>query len=406
MPASAPLPASFDIALAVALAVLGFFLPFSVAGVSIMLLVLAVLALSAAPSILRSAPWRDPVVAVGLLLLAYIATHTLVMSAFQPGSLKIVNRYHELLMAPIFLALFRLVKRKDAFFWGLTVGAVGYAATHWAAFFVPSLAASLASRRISAGFDLALLAFVIFEYARHSTHPWRWRAVAVFLAGTVIFAVEGRTGQVVLLVIVACAAWLHSPRRWRLVAVVCVPAAVLALALTSSAVQKRLAETVADSQTDGNSALTSTRIRIEFLRGGLFLAKENYLTGAGFARYAEIQRQAIDTRYSHDPVRKQHIEANLTTMNNPHNEYLMQIVGGGVAALALFMAWLVLPMLRKPQPGSMDACLVGVSLAFATGCLFNSMLMDFVEGHFYVTLLMWLLARGTTWPAQTSARLI
>jgi hypothetical protein len=37
--------------------------------------------------------------------------------------------------------------------------------------------------------------------------------------------------------------------------------------------------------------------------------------------------------------------------------------------------------------------LAGLCLAFAIGCLFNSMLMDFVEGHLYTALLAWLLAR-------------
>lgn len=403
MPATAPLAASFDVALAVALAVLGFVLPFSTAGVSIMLLVLAVLALIAAPAVLRSAPWRDPVIAAGLLLLAYIAVHTLVTSGFHPASFRIVNRYHELFMAPILLALFRLVTRKDAFFWGLAFGAVGYAAVHWLAFFVPSLAESLVSRRISAGFNFALCAFVILEYARRSTKPWMWRAAAAFLAVTVLFAIEGRTGQVVLLVLVACAAWLHSPRRWRLAAVICVPLAVLALALTSSGLQKRIHETMDGLQLDESGSMTSTRIRIELLRNGLYLAEKNYLAGAGFARYAEVQRQVVETRYGNDPARKQHLKGDLVPMNNPHNEYLMQIVGGGVIALALFLAWLILPMLRKAAPGSMATCLAGASLAFATGCLFNSMLMDFVEGHLYVALLVWLLAQGTTRPAAVPA---
>jgi heptosyltransferase-3 len=38
------------------------------------------------------------------------------------------------------------------------------------------------------------------------------------------------------------------------------------------------------------------------------------------------------------------------------------------------------------------AALAGVALAFAVGCVFNSLLLDFMEGHLYVTLLAWLLA--------------
>ena len=39
-------------------------------------------------------------------------------------------------------------------------------------------------------------------------------------------------------------------------------------------------------------------------------------------------------------------------------------------------------------------------MAFAVGCLFNSMLLDFVEGHFYIALLAWLLAENRYAPQQ------
>jgi heptosyltransferase-3 len=45
---------------------------------------------------------------------------------------------------------------------------------------------------------------------------------------------------------------------------------------------------------------------------------------------------------------------------------------------------------RAPVGGTLG----GIALAFAVGCLFNSMLLDFVEGHFYVALLAWLLAEN------------
>ena len=88
---------------------------------------------------------------------------------------------------------------------------------------------------------------------------------------------------------------------------------------------------------------------------------------------------------------------------NPHNEYLMQLVGGGFAALTLFLAWLVLPMMRKGQSVGVHTSLVGIALAFAAGSLFNSLLMDFVEGHLYVALLVWLLAQSAGRPAQAAS---
>ena len=81
--------------------------------------------------------------------------------------------------------------------------------------------------------------------------------------------------------------------------------------------------------------------------------------------------------------------------SNPHNEYVMQLVGGGVTALALFLGWLGLTFrqaarARRPVSG----LLAGMGLAFTAGCLFNSLLMDFVEGHLYIALLAWMLAEN------------
>ena len=59
----------------------------------------------------------------------------------------------------------------------------------------------LGSRRISAGFVLAVCAFLVLMRARGQPRPWPARALAAFLALTVLFAIEGRTGHVVLLVL-------------------------------------------------------------------------------------------------------------------------------------------------------------------------------------------------------------
>lgn len=399
LPAAPVLPRHWDMALAACLATLGFVLPFSVAGVVALLVVLAVFAFARAGAVWRLAPWREPTLAAGLLLLAYVTAHTLWTTGWTTMTGQAVNRYHELLMAPVLFALFRLVSRKDAFLWGLAAGAVFYAAVHWVAIGIPRLAAYLEPRHISAGFALALCSFVLLEHARGQPRPWLWRALAALLAVTVLFAIEGRTGHVVLLLLVALAGWLHSPRRWRLAAMVALPLAVVLLALGSSAVQKRVAETWAGLTGAQPDPQSSTRIRMELVRNGLYLAREHYGAGAGYTRYAEVHADAVHRRYGADPAQAATLKAPWVTTPNPHNEYLMHLVGGGSAALALFLAWLSLPLLRRQPGAGASPVLVAAVLAFALGCLFNSMLMDFVEGHFYVALLAWLLARTAEAPA-------
>jgi heptosyltransferase-3 len=378
--------------LGLTLAFLGFFLPFSSAGVAIGEFLLLLLLLARPRLVVRLAPWREPVMAVGLLLLAYIAVHTLVVTGVS--GLRSVNRYQELLAAPLLMALLHDARHRLVFIRAVMVGAVLLAAMYWAALFEPRLYTLLGTRRISAGFALAVCAFVLLLRAEGRPHPWPARALSAFMAVTVLFAIDGRTGHVVLLVLASCAAWLHSPRRWRWLAALAIPLLVVAVAMGSGAVNSRLKETVAGSQ-PANAAgdMSSTAIRIELMRLAGDLVVRHGIAGAGYANYSKVHERAARERYRGDGPNQAHLKNGWVRANNPHNEYLMHLIGGGIPGLALFLAWLGLTF-RHAARGSRptSAVLAGIGLAFAVGCLFNSLLMDFVEGHLYVALLAWLLA--------------
>jgi len=273
-------------------------------------------------------------------------------------------------------------------------GVLFYASVHWVGLVSAPVARYLELRHISAGLCMSLCAFMLLEQARGSARPWLLRGLATFLAVTVLFAVDGRTGYLVLLLLAAVAAWLQSPRRWRWASLVLVPLTVAALALSSSAVQQRIKETLAGTGPWINGAWHSTGIRVELVRVGGDVVLAHFATGAGYAEYGKAFELAAQRRYGSDPLRREYLQQYWIRPENPHNEYLMQLAGGGIAGLALFLAWLVLPMLRTSVTPGVRASLVGIGLAFGTGCLFNSMLMDFVEGHVYVALMTWLLAQS------------
>ncbi len=395
-------PAWWRAGVSVCFASLGFFLLFSSAGVSLSLAGLLAFALLRPRALWRTRPWKEPVMAMGLLLLAYIAGHTLWTSGPGAGTARIVNQYHELLLAPLLLALLQDVRQRRVFGCALIVGAVFLAALYWTEKGVPALYPFLSSRRISSGFALAVCAFLVLMHARGRPAPWPARVLSAFLAITVLFAVDSRTGHLVVLALAACAAWLHSPRRWRWPAALASVLLALALALTSSAVNTRLQETLAGSTPSGPAGLTSTGIRIELLRLSIVLARQYALTGAGFANYGTVHEQAARARYTGNPVTEAYLQGDWIHAANPHNEFAMQLVGGGIVALALFLAWLGLAM-RFDVHTRRGGMLAGTALAFAVGCLFNSMLMNFVEGHIYMGLLTLLLA-GIRGQAQEIAQ--
>jgi O-antigen ligase len=122
------------------------------------------------------------------------------------------------------------------------------------------------------------------------------------------------------------------------------------------------------------------------------VARENWLLGTGWQNYGRAFEGVSSPRHT-SSVR----DVPGARTDNPHNEYLMQLGAGGLPALVLFMLWLGVPFwraLREPEDRSPWAGAVGcIALAFAFGCLFNSLLLDYVEGHFYGALMAWLLVR-------------
>jgi len=386
-------PRAWQNTVAVALAVLGFSAPLSTAGVAVALVALVLLALARAPALWRLAPWREPVMGAGLLLLAFIAVHTIWLSGWTETTLHTINRYHELLFAPLLLVLMQDARHRRMFVHALIAGAVLLSIVQWVSLLEPELRGLLASRRISAGFALAVCAFIVLMRARGAANPWPHRALSAFLALTVLYAIDGRTGHVVLLALASWAAWLHSPPRLRWASALAGPLVLIVLAMSSSAVNDRLQETVSGTARSGvQQELSPTGIRVELLRLAGDLAREHAITGVGFGNYAQAQERAARARFANEPAI---LQEHWVRATNPHNEYLMQLIGGGVLALVLFVTWLGLTFraaLRVPASAASAGMLAGVALAFAIGSLFNSMLMDFVEGHLYMALIAWLLA--------------
>ncbi len=386
----------------IALASLGFFLPFSSAGVAISMGVLLALAAMRPRQILQAAPWREPVMATGLILFAFIAVHTLVMSAIDSETFGTINRYHELLYAPLLVAMLQDARHRQILVHGLMAGCVFLATLHWMALIVPGLDLLLHTRRISAGFALAICAFLLVMRARGRPEPWPARGLAAILALTVLFAIDGRTGHLVLLTLIALAAWLHSPRRWRGLVALAAFIVAFGLAMSSGAVGNRLKENITGASTAGDQVITSTGIRIELMRVAGDLTRTHALAGAGYENYADEHEKAALARYG-KPV--DHINVSWMRSSNPHNEFLMHLISGGVVALALFVAWLAVPLgtAWRARPG-IGGLMTGLVLAFAIGSVFNSLLLDFVEGHIYMALLAWVVAENRFAAAQDRRR--
>jgi ADP-heptose:LPS heptosyltransferase/O-antigen ligase len=386
----------WHVLVSIVMALLGLFVTFSTSGTAIALGLLLVLAVARPRYVLQAAPWREPVMAIGLVLFAYIALHTLWTSGFTRASGSVINRYQELLLAPLVFAMMREARHRRVFIAGFLIAVVLLALAYWSvSLALPQFAPLMGAKRISSGFAIALAAFLLLERARVLARPWTARLLAAFLAVTVLFAMDGRTGQVILVVLAAYAAWVQSPPRWRLAAAIASPLVVVAIALTSQGVQNRFDEfSAASHRTTLPDAGDSSGIRLQLLTTSQDLVRKYWLAGAGFANHADVHEQAVRERLGKVPGNEDYLStAWWVRVPNPHDEYLMQLIGGGIVSLALFLAWLAMGFRTAARAAPHErAQLSGTTLAFAVGCIFNCLLLNFVEGHIYIVLLGWLVA--------------
>jgi O-antigen ligase len=271
------------------------------------------------------------------------------------------------------------------------LGAVAFATAHWLAPLSPELEQFLHDRRISGGFGLAVCAFLLFEHARLGRlSPWAGYGMAGFIAVTLLFASSGRTGHVVLLILMLCAAFRAAPPRLRLAVVAATLVGGLLVAYFSGPIRSRMGETWTEMLASGDDAPSAPESRTELLRTGLSIAREDGLLGTGWTRYPKIFSEVAAQRQGSPRLEG-------AGAVNPHNEYVLQLGAGGVPALGLFVLWLGWPIWRalreRGSRGPWAGAVGCVSLAFAVSALFNSVLLDFTEAHFYIAVLAWLLVR-------------
>ena len=213
--------------------------------------------------------------------------------------------------------------------------------------------------------------------ARDAPTPGRrliWALLSVASAFNVAVMLSGRSGQIALAVL----ALLFVFQVWRSKGFVLV-AGVFAF-LTAGIIygyapdNNRFAEVVKDFKAwePGKGMLTSTGQRLDYSMNSIAIVREHPLIGVGTGGFAAAYARQVEG-------------TNREATVNPHNEYLNLAVQLGIAGL-LAAVWLFAMVWRHARalPTALERDLArGLAITFAVGCLFNSMLMDHVEGLFF-----------------------
>ncbi|KWH18077.1 O-antigen ligase family protein [Burkholderia multivorans] len=362
----------------------------------------------------------EPASLAALLILAALALSVTYTVAPHDKAWNWVAKYDKLLLLPFAMLAFRhsgwapIVRRcwfgtlcvilllSTTNYLGLT--AIGPAHP----FSLPVSRAWVFKNHIAAGMFGALLFYQAADLAlaaRTALSRTAYAAVAAWALVNVFVMLQGRTGQIValLLMLVVAVRFVLLLRRqsaWRAgLAAGALLLAAAALVVAASTIHGgRLAQIASEVQQYRQSdAVTSAGLRLEWYKKGLqlYLARPAIGYGAGGLEF-EFQKLAAG---------KTAAEGQLTS--NPHNEYMLMAVQLGTVGVLLLVN-LVVQIARGSatlDPRSRHL-LLGWLVIFTIGSLANSLLLDFAEGHLTMLLAGILLGcreRKEAPPRETSA---
>lgn len=226
-----------------------------------------------------------------------------------------------------------------------------------------------------------LMAFAAFLFVMKAIEPkpawrrWLYAAAALAASLNVLVMVRGRTGYLVLVVLALYTVFTQLRWRGRLAMIGVLVAAAVALFEASPLFHSRIDQALQEAgqwrpgQGAENSSIGE---RLDFYTTTFALIREHPLTGVGTGGFA----RAYAAKVAGTGVRES---------NNPHNQFLLITAQLGIAGLLLFTGWLAAAWwLARGLATSFERYAArGLVLAMATGCLFNSLLLDHTEGMLF-----------------------
>lgn len=242
-------------------------------------------------------------------------------------------------------------------------------------------------QHITHNFFMAYAAFACLVLADAGRTPLArigWASLAGAMAINVLVMIRGKTGHLVLLMLLLY--WFLARFRWRGAIVGLGLAAAVASGVWlhgHNALYTRVVEMIEQLQTwkPGERFEGSVSQRLEFYNNTLHIIRDHPVTGVGTGGFrAEYAKQVAGT--------------DMTATHNPHNEYLKVTAELGIAGLAALIAifwtgWYCAGRLDNVR----DVLLTrGLMLSYGLASMVTSTLMDHAEGLFFVWMSAVLLA--------------
>lgn len=340
---------------------------------------------------------QHPVARAAWLLFAVLFIAIFYGAAPLREAAGILGKYADLAFVPLFMLMLsdEVVRRRARYAFlasmGLTlllsfmVGLNLLPVQHWMNTFATPANPVIFHSHITQNNMMAFAVFLALLNLRVAATRWAQAAWGLYaLLGTVnvLFMVQGRTGYVILLVLLGWFAWttmarhMHGRgRAWGWRQGMAVMLALTALAAAAYQASPRLHDRVGLVMSEyrawqpDHGKDTSTGQRLDYYYNTLQIVRQHPVFGVGTGGFPAAFAQQTQGK-------------DVLQTRNPHNEYLMITVQTGVLGLALLLSlfytqWRCAPKLGTPF--EQDAAR-GLVLAYLANSLFNSPLLDHADG--------------------------
>ncbi len=355
----------------------GFSLPISIAGVNTLLPIITILTLLALwQQPLAFSP--NPVAQTALALWLWMLLGVSYSLANTGAALLHLSHYLEFLYLPILLWVFREARWQRL---GMHCFMIGILVILLGSYFVWLTGIPLGKATadnpvvfknyITQGILFCMSAVLLFWYWQQ--YP-RWRTltvlVLVLLLFNVLFIGQGRTSYVIVLVLLLWFGFRWLGWRGLLLALLGASLLLSAAYQFSPSTHHRIQEIWDNIQGfhPDQPANTSVGYRLEFYQHSLKLIAQRPLWGTGTGGFAPAYAAltAGENRIASD---------------NPHNEYLLIAVQWGIPGTLLFALFIGVLARYSVRLEAFALPAQGLLIIMLVGCLFNSLWLDFTEGH-------------------------
>lgn len=385
------LPASFSNRLSLfSLCALAISVSLGVALVSLSKVLIAIALLVVAPTLFKNRVFRKSSntyysILLIFLALAWIGLSFIWTSASPSEASTGLARHARLLILPISFILISQSKESLTVLRYLVAGQLFVVICSWGMFFgielpwakqdFPTEMGILFSSTLEQPV-MSTLVLIVLWHMHEKLFPkirdWMIWGLTLMIVANVFFVMTGRTGYVSMFLAISIAVYLSSTGRQRLFGAIAMLILALILGLTSTRLRTKVGEIKNDivGYTNGNLQ-TSQAQRLDYWHHSLMSIKEKPLLGHGVGSWKKEYLRLGGTQ--------------VDAPSNPHNQYLLWAVEGGLVGLALMLGILVALYKdgQKLEPDAKHAMLSTLAVAAVMG-LFNCPFFGAGMGEFFL----------------------